>query len=219
MKKAIASLFILSLMISSCQEDELTVTINQTGHVNIKVVDNNKNPIENANVFFSYGSGANISEGISDANGNYVGKLLQGSYYCFSTVIKGNVTYISEAKIVQAFAGESNSYEINPYSNIGNVSLTFRDYYGQTTIPGLNVALVEESVAYFENIEIGNIAEKAQFIGKISNDKTVLFSDVPASQYYIIFIYDANKFYSSISQNSVRVYKNSTTTANITIYE
>jgi len=193
MKKQLIALLSLPFLFFSCEKDDINVTLNQSGTINVKVIDNDNKGIDGAMVTISYSSYSDAAyEGKTNSSGICkTDKLLQGIYDCYAQVTYNNVPYY-DSKSVQVIAGENKTVEINPISNAGTAIINVRPYYGSINVAGLNVALIP----YYQNIEsIEKIKGMAHFIGKTNSNGTVQITDIPASVEYRVYVYDDNTVY------------------------
>lgn len=216
MKKQLIILLSLSILFFSCQKDDINVTLNQSGTIDVKVIDNNNKGIEGAEVRIGYSSYSNlIFEGETNSSGVCkTGKLLQGTYICYAETSYNKVTY-SDSKTVQIIAGENKAVEINPLLNSGTALITLRPYYGSINVSNLNVALMPYNDYY--DISIDKIEALAHFIGKTNTNGTVQITDVPTSIDYRVLVYDNNKLYYSYN-NSFYARRGETSNVYVEIY-
>lgn len=192
MKKLFLFALLSVFLFSSCEKDpdEITVTINESGALNVKVIDNDKNNIENANInIYSTDYNATLLyEGITNKDGIYsTGKLLQGNYYCYATAKKNGLTY-SDSKTIQIIANETKNIEINPFSNSGSLSLTIRSYYDDSPISNVSVYLTSRKYDPWYIEETMNLSIMR---GKTDANGFIQFTDIPVDSYnYTVLAYN-----------------------------
>ncbi|NDW08146.1 hypothetical protein [Dysgonomonas sp. 520] len=211
-------LLLSSILFFSCEKDpdEITVTINQQGNLKIKVIDNDKKPVSDANVYVSYSTDYNLYEGVSDKSGMCdVGKLLQGSYLCYATAEKNGVPY-SVSEIVQIIAGSEKVLEMNPLANAGALTLYFYSYYN-INVGALNVALLPFSLGSQPSVD--QIKSAAYFTGKTDKDGVVKFTEIPAERRYNVYAYtDEGLVYRVYDYSYVYAYKNTEQKYTLEVY-
>lgn len=183
-------------LFSSCEKnpDELTITINQTGTLSVKVVDEDKKGVSNAEVAVNY-YGDKISEGLTDNDGYHTEKLIQGFYTCYVSAVLGKATY-TDSKRVQIIAGENKQIELDPSANSGKGFLKIfkgGDYpdYEQIPVKNINVALVR-SEDYNNLNSIDEYIAAAHFIEKTDAQGMVNILNIPANVNYRVILYNEN---------------------------
>ena len=191
-------LFICVLLVLtsvSCEKElnDITVTINESGVVDIKIIDNDKQPVLGAELQIrSSSTGYTIEDGVTDNSGKYVSaKLLQGSYSCFVSTVKDNRIYSDNATF-QIIAGETKNIEINPYSNVGNGIIKLLEIEGRQ-LPPLNISISPPipELSYggiYGIFPLDDYIKSAYFTGKTDTDNKLVFPDIPVGQ-YVVSIY------------------------------
>ena len=187
MKKIFLFLVLAGFFIS-CEKhsDSIIVTINESGYVNVNVVDNDNKAIEGATVVIY--DGRIIFEGVTDASGVYTPeKMLQGSYYCIVSFTKREIVY-QDRKEIQVIAGETKTISINPFANSGNLNVQLESP-DELPIPELNVLILYRD--FYRN-SIDECIAEAIFKGRVDSQKKISFVEIPTG-YYVVGIYDDNK--------------------------
>ena len=192
-------LAIVALLFTACIQypDDVTVTINESGYINVKVVDNDNKAIEGAMVEIYWSSNV-ILKGITDASGMYIPeKMLQGSYYCVVSYTKREIEY-QERKEVQVIAGEYKTVTINPFANSGNLNIQLESPDGRP-VPELNVLILPRD---FYRTSIDECIAAAFFTGKVDSQKKISFVEIPTGNYRAWIYDDDKKIYRTYDSDS-----------------
>lgn len=195
--KKIKQLLILTLALISvsCEKElnDITVTINRSGALEIKVVDNDKQPVKGAEFqIYSNSTGYTVEDGVTDNSGQYKsGKLLQGSYYCNVSAVIENKKYQDNIAF-QIMAGETRNIEINACLNVGNGIIELSEAKGHQ-LPSLNISISPPIPELSYGVGYGifpldDYIKSAYFTGKTDADNKLVFPDIPVGQ-YVISIY------------------------------
>ena len=192
-------IWVFALASVSCEKEpeELLVTINRSGMIKIKVVDNDKQAVEGAEIqIYSNSTMYVIEEGITDNSGMYSSKkLLQDSYYCNVSAVKDNMTY-SDNTVFQIIAGETRNIEINPFTNVGNGTIILSNI-NNSQLPLLNILISPPIPELSWGIGYGifsveDYIKTAYFTGKTDAENKLAFPSIPVGQ-YIVLIYSDNQ--------------------------
>lgn len=188
MRKLSFLLLTLAVTFTSCQKDDLTITFKQSGDLTVKVLDENKNPLESAKILIG-GYSSSIVDETTDSSGTWTGRLLQDTYYCTVIKKKGQISY-KETKLVQVIAEENTILEISPFDNVGEISIQLENYNGNP-LPTLKMLLVPNENGNgrlpHDYLDVYHFLANTDSMGKAK------FSKVPAGVTYILAIYDENK--------------------------
>lgn len=193
MKKInLAFLLLVSLFLSSCAEDDITVTINESGSLEIKLVDDEKKPLNGVELSLKEMSSGSViySETLDDSGVLKIDKVLQGSYLCSVRVMREGKEYTTFSYF-QIIAKDHKQIEINPFSNSGKLSVnvtaqgTVRDFTKYTAI------LLPYDQSYGVSYE--QAKAYAYYIGNLDADGKIDFAAVPANKNYSLLIYNTNK--------------------------
>lgn len=197
--KKIIYLFVLTILLASCEEepDNLTVLLDQSGTLSIKVIDNDQSGFKGANVriFSSIPGGEIIFNDSTGANGICdAGKVLQGQYGYIVSAVKENKTY-SYGEYFQVIAGDDKTIETNPFLNIGDASVKIIDI-NSDPITNTKVALIPHPC--FSNVEyiFSELKDEAYAIGETNAEGIVEFLDMPVGLDYSVLAYNSSETYS-----------------------
>ena len=207
------SLFILIIAgLWSCEKDpdNLIVLLDQSGTLKVEIVNNNNLPFEGAEVAIiaQYGGYGDVYEGFSDENGKCdIGKLLEGHYNYNVELNDGNFTYISNSYF-QIIAGDDKVLTINPFENIGDLSIRILAY-NNNPYSNINVALIPHPNYSSQDYFFNDLIEEAYYLTTTDNDGVVKFIDVPvtSSSYSLLIYIDSSDYYYSGGNNSFYVTK------------
>ncbi len=217
--KKLSWLLIFTIIFISCEKDDdtqlenLTVLVNNSGTLTVKVMENTQTPYGDALVYVysDLSEGGVIFQDTTSSDGILnVGKLLEGSYYCRVYAEKDNKDY-SDAMLFQIIAGDTKTVEINPFLNVGTISVKIVN--NDSIIPYVNVVLIPHNNYSNEDYEFDDLIEEAYFNGTTNSEGWVSFEGVPVgSPYgyeYSIMAYISYENYSYPYQgNSLHAYKN-----------
>jgi len=203
------STVLLCLFFASCKKDadNLTVLLNQSGTLSVKVTDNNKG-FPGAKVRI-YSANSELYSGSTDANGICnIGKILQGQYECYVSAKNDKKLYES-IQYFQVIAGDDKTLVVNPFLNVGDIKLTIVQgyYYDDSPVPDVNVALIPHP--HYANVEYNfqDLIEEAYAIGKTNSEGVVELFNLPAAgdgynfNYSVLVYYNSDKYdypYSSV---------------------
>lgn len=154
MKKIVYFLIVMSMIMIGCGEDndKLVVTVDESGSLTVKVLNDNDELVENANVkvcLQEYSSIALFS-GNTDLNGYCVfDPILKGNYWVSADVESDDNVYMT-AGIVQVVADFDQEMILRPFDNVGKVKVKIIQG-DQTPIVNMNVAFI--SRPHYSNIE------------------------------------------------------------------
>ncbi|NDW09919.1 carboxypeptidase-like regulatory domain-containing protein [Dysgonomonas sp. 520] len=198
-----SSLVLFVFTLFSCEDnDELTITINEISSLEIKVVDKDKKPLENADVILTDVRTQTIilNETTDNTGICKLDKILQGTYKCIVRAKKDGVTY-QVSSVFQTFAKDKKVVEYSPFSNVGNINII-------ATTEGVPVAdftkYTVAVVSYNYSIRyVDEIKRYAQFTTNLDKDGKVQISDVPADNSYKVYIYKGDDIYASSSYFSM----------------
>lgn len=199
MKSKLFILFALSLFFFSCQDNDLTVTLKQSGNLSVKITDNKSKALSNVKVKLYSGDGSTsysmLDALTSGADGvvNF-GELNYGSYTLVVDTPKVDGIKYLPMKTVQVISGSSKQVSINVQEYVGTLKIIFSKYsytdYSTTLYSGLNVLLVPyEDYTYSSTLDI--YMQAAEFISKADATGTVNFK-IPSDRTYYVIIYDDN---------------------------
>lgn len=201
--KNLTILFLFMLAVISCQKDSetfpenFTVTMNESGTLSIKIIDSDGGPVEGAilSVLSSIPESEEIYYDTTDASGTCnIGKVLQGQYRYYVSTEKNGMTY-GEREYFQVIAGDAKYIEVNPFLNVGDISVEIVDYYGDS-IPNVNVALIPHPSYYGTSYTFQSLIDESYFVRTTDSHGWVNFKNVPAGDPYTIE-YSVMAFYSS----------------------
>lgn len=190
--KRISLFLVLILALSSCSKypDELTVTLNESGNLSVRVIDDNGTGVNNAKVsIYSLYSGMKLFYDSTDVAGivNF-GEVLQSEYGYYVIAQRGNMEY-TYTDVFQVIAGKNKLVEVNPFINVGDVKLKILNYYSNP-IPDIHVALVPFTQYTGRDYTFDELINKAYFIGTTDSNGEVLFNKVPVrNNYYSAVLY------------------------------
>ena len=194
-----ALLFMFVLV--SCQKDEITVFLKESGTVSIKVVDENDRPMKDCLVTingkgtnYDYGNLPLYYSGTTDEEGMFYSEsLLQGEYYCYATTKAGKVIY-QDRKLIQIISGENKTVILSPLKNVGKMTIQLVNFRQEPlSISGVNIALVSYELAEYR-FTLSKLLSVAHFTATTNNGQ-VQFEKLPTTSSYYIYIYDTKKEY------------------------
>jgi len=194
--KKLTSLFVMIslLFLYSCEKnDDITVSINESGSLEMKIVDNEKNPIENAEVqLYDLETKAILLEETTDGTGIIkMDKILQGSYSSFIKVKKEGKIYTLQSYF-QIFTNDHKAVEYNPFANSGKVKISVTSSIPVQDFTKYMVALVPYEYPY-SDVEF--IKRYAYYLSPLGSEGGVDFDGVPADKQYRVVIYKENFIY------------------------
>lgn len=191
-------LVFIALFISCAKEpDSMTVFLNQSGTVSIKVVDNNKNAFKGAQVsiYSSVPGDQRIYFDSTDVSGICnVGKILQGQYKYHVTAKKDKPVY-SYSEYFQIIAGDDRILEVNPFKNTGKISIKIINSQ-MVPVGNVNIALIPHPNFSNEDYIFNDLINEAHFTSKTNTDGWTQFEGIPVDREYSVLVYFDNKNYS-----------------------
>lgn len=205
----LATIFLLA----SCEKDpdNLTVLLNQSGALSIKVLDDSQSGFKGAKVsiYSSIPEGERIYYDSTDINGICdIGKVLQGQYEYYVYAMKDNKTY-SYSEYFQVIAGDTKTIETNPFLNVGDARVKIVNINSEP-IADINIALIPHP--NFSNVDyyFQDLLDEAYAIGKTDSEGWVEFQDLPAGskysmEYSVLVYYDSENYDYPIYNNYVYV--------------
>lgn len=215
MRKLILILSLATGLFVSCgkDNDNITVVLNGSGDLKVKVVDEENNAVNSAkvSVYSSIPEGERIFFDSTNASGICdLGKVIQGQYMYYVYAKKGKMTY-STAEYFQVITGETKTLEVNPFLNVGNLSIRIIDNQ-MNPVGFVNVALVPHArysnVTYF----FEDLKEEAYFDAMTNSDGWVTFDKVPTGamyglEYSVLVYFDSSEYDYPYSNNGIYVYR------------
>lgn len=148
--------------------------------ISVKILDNNQQAVENANVEITSSSDHTLVSSTTGATGICeAGKLLEGEYGCTVSSQIGPVKY-SVKEYFQVISGDDKTIEINPYSNIGTVNITIMN---SEPVANISVALIPHPNYSNEEYSYDDLLDEAYFTGTTNQDGIIVFENVPALGY------------------------------------
>lgn len=140
-----------------------------------------------------------------------VGKLLEGHYECYVRAEKNNIFY-GDRKSFQIISGDTKTIEINPFLNVGTISVKIIDQ-GSYIIPNVNVALIPFHSYSYEDYEFDELMEAAYYFEVTDSEGWVTFENVPAGSpysydYSIMAFYDSETYSYPNQGNSLYTTRN-----------
>lgn len=175
-------------------DDEITVTRNRSGELNIRVVDSESNPLQSSEISILEHSLV-LQSGTTDASGYYHGgKLLEGFYSYGIVAKKGKVTYFTDGTFT-IVAKNGDVIELNALENTGTFDIAVVDK--ETSEPIFNpenygMALVQLSdIDNFSSVE--KLKENAHFIADLGNNGKVLIKEIPSGMGYAFYLFHKHK--------------------------
>ncbi len=215
MKKLSLILLLATSLFISCEKDpdNITVVLNGSGSLSIKVIDEQNNAFNGAkvNVYSSIPEGERIFYDSTDASGVCnVGKVIQGQYLYYVSAEKDNRIY-NIAEYFQVIAGESKTIEVNPFLNVGKLSIRIIDYFSNP-VELVNVALIPHSNYSNVTYYFDDLLEEAYFNARTNADGWVTFDKVPAgamysSEYSVLVYFSSSEYAYPYSNNGFYVYR------------
>ena len=192
----------------------MTVLLNQSGTVSVKIADDNQNGFKGAivSIYSSGSAGGRIYFDSTDTRGICaVGKVLQGQYEYYISAKKDNKTYRLR-ECFQVIAGENKILDLNPFSNVGTIKVRVMNAYLETeSIADVNVALIPHP-NYNLNYSFQELIEEAYAIGKTNSEGWVEFQNMPVldTDYSVLVYFDGGAYDYPTYNNYVNATKNST---------
>jgi len=195
MKRLITILGLL-VMTVSCekQADNITINMNSAGNLTIKVVNDQNEAVAKAHVkIYSTDPSERLYYDSTDNNGICnVGKLLQGQYSYGVTTTVGKISYYI-SQYFQVITAENNTIEVNPFENVGKLSIKVIDYQSNP-VPDINVALLP--YYYFGGNEtFDDLLSMAYFTKITDSDGWVKFEKVPTSYYSLLIYFNSSSYF------------------------
>lgn len=202
MKKPFLIIALFAFIFSSCEKDPDTITLitNQGGNVTIKVLNDDNTPFAHAKVAVAstIGDGSVLyydstnNEGICN-----IGKLLEGQYEYMIAAYKGKV-YFEKEGAFQVISGDSKTVEINPFTNVTKVSVKIVDYYYETPLADISVALIPHAPYYNNSYSFESLINEAYYTGVTNTDGWITFNKVPyhsvSGEYSVMVFTDSNNW-------------------------
>jgi len=191
--------FLCAIALFSCKKDSdnVTVLLNQSGTVTVKVTDDNQNGFKGAKVsiYSSIPEGERIYFDSTDSKGICtVGKVLQSQYGYYISAEKNNKTY-QLSGFFQVIAGDDKIIEVNPFLNVGNARVKIVRGYSNEAITNVNVALIPHSRYSGVNYVFQELIAEAYAIGKTNSEGVVEFQSMPADVEYSVLVYSDSNTY------------------------
>ncbi len=201
MKTINVYILLASIFLFSCDkgQDSITVYLDQSGTFKVKVLDNNENAIEGADVGLYYDRGSYMitSETTNTTGEVDFGKLLQGCYWYYMAVEKAGLEY-QAGELFQVLTGNETYKTATPFNNVGNLSVKIVDNYN-VALSNINIALIPENI--YSNSDFDDLISKAYFIDVTNASGWVYFNDVPSgpnqwyNRYYsVVAYYDSSNY-------------------------
>lgn len=212
----LALFFISSILLSSCSEEyeDMTVNINSTGLLSIKVLGADGNGYAGAEVkIHSENTEGYLFLDSTNTQGVFeAGSLLEKHYRVETSIMADNRIY-NEEKLIQVVAGEEHNITSDPYKNSGSASLYFIDGYNDVVMQGVNVALVLESKVDPFDYEHQNVLDNAYFIGETDENGNVSFDNIPSGKlrninHYMIYLFTDENENMFLNSTTITVRKN-----------
>lgn len=182
--------FVVLFISCTMEPDNMTVFLNQSGTVSIKVVDNNKNAIKGAQVsiYSSVPADQRIYFDSTDVSGICnVGKIIQGQYKCYVNAKKGKPEY-SNSEYFQIISGDDKILEVNPFQNVGKVSIKIINSQ-MVPVGNVNVALIPHPNFSNEDYIFNELINEAHFTGITNTEGWAQFEGIPADKEYSALVY------------------------------
>ena len=209
------SAVLFCFLLVSCEKDpdNLTVLLNQSGTVSLKVTDDNQNGFSGAkiSIYSSIPERERIFYGSTDVNGICtIGKVLQGQYMYYISAENNKKTYQS-SEYFQVIAGEDKIIEVNPFLNIGDARIRIVKGYANEPIADVNVALIPHPNYSNETYYFQELLEEAYAIGKTNSEGWVEFQNLPAGaggysfEYSVLVYFDSSTYDYPVSNNYVYI--------------
>lgn len=212
--KLLISAVSMILVFGACQKDELTITLNQSGTLTVKVVDENKSPVDSAPilVYYGYGDSSPLYDELANSNGIWEGRLLQSTYTCYTTMKKGKISYV-DSKSIQVIAEQNVTLELDPYNNVGDFVIKLFNPY-EYDLTGFKAILVLNEEYYNFN-SLKECISAAHFSMDNNSSNNIRFTQVPAGVEYRAIVYKDNESYGTAYVNTS---KNEESTYSLEIY-
>ena len=178
-------LLLMAVVMISCEENkDLNVTLNESGTLKVKVLDEAGEGIGDAKVEVSTVIGASgqvVFEDSTNSSGVCeTGKLLQDEYVCRVTAQVDKRVYRTEA-YTQVIAGENKTVEAYPIANSGKITATVVNME-EEPLEDVNVAVLP---FYHEaNLTYEEMVEKRWYNSSTDANGDVTFTKVPAFEQY-----------------------------------
>jgi len=204
MKRLITLLSLMVIMVS-CQKqaDNITINMNSSGNLNIRVLNDQNDAVAKAHVMIYSTNPENerLYYDSTDNNGICsVGKLLQGQYYYSVSAKAGKITYYI-SQYFQVIAAESKTVDVNPFENVGKLSIMVIDYQFNP-IPNINVALLPYWY-YSGNETFDELMSMAYFTKITDSEGWAKFEKVPASYYSLLIYFSSTSYFTPYQEFSV----------------
>jgi hypothetical protein len=211
--RKISFIFILFLLVISCEKnpDNLTVLLNQSANLSLKVIDLDQIGFKEAkvNIYSSVPASERIYYGLTDMNGICnIGKILQGQYEFYVIAEKDNKKY-SLNEYFQVIAGEVKTIEVNPFLNIGGAKIKIVDINSKP-IADVNVAIIPHPRFSDKEYIFQDLINEAYAINKTDSEGWVEFQDLPAGakfsyEYSVMVYFDSENYYYPVYNNSISI--------------
>ncbi len=193
---------------TSCQKDEITVNLKQSGSLNVLVADSSGNKFNKVKVsIYSYEliisssnsslSGAELDEKRTDNNGNIsFGELSAGDYVLLADTVKIGAKKYYIVKPVQIISGSTKNIILNPMEYVGTVKINISLITSGiiSNIPSLStlkVALVNYS-DYNASFNRQKVISRAVDIQNCDVNGNVVFNNLPSDIPYLAYVYINN---------------------------
>lgn len=207
--KKLAFLFLVLIALVSCEEDnDLTVTINESGSLKVQVFDFSEGAYGGAYVNLVSFNGNNSYVIHTDSTNNNgvctIKDVLQADYRLDVETKDSENRLYAETKLIQVVAGKEKTVEMNPFKISGEVILEFKDSNDEP-YAGLNVALIPTRYYDPGNMTHEEFLEGAYYTGVTNGGGQLSFENVPYKKlnsvhYYTVYVYldeDEASYYSN----------------------
>lgn len=190
-------LMLTALFLFSCEKnDDITVSINECGSLELRIIDNEKRPVENAHITLMDVESESIliKDEVLGIEGIYkMDKILQGSYKCFISVERDGKEYVMTSYF-QIFTKDNKVVEYNPFSNTGIINVSAK-ISGANDITQYSLAIVPYNGIITTSVD--EVKENAFIIKNLNENGKLTISDIPADLSYVVYIYKDNIIYNS----------------------
>lgn len=196
--KKLAFLFFALIALVACEEDnDVTVTINESGDLKVNVFDLSEEGFAGATIQVNRYNGDNYYTVFTDStksNGECVfNDVLQDEYRVYVLATDEQDRVYGESQLIQVIAGKEKTLEMNPFMLSGEVSLQFMDNEENPYI-NLNVALLPYNYYQGEDNTHEEFLEDAYYTGSTNTQGEVTFNNVPYrglnyAYQYTVYVY------------------------------
>lgn len=189
----LVGLLLIVGLVGCKDDDELTVILKQSGQLSLRLIDNEGNPVSDAEVTLSIYDGE-LDVQTTNAEGRVDFGELNAESYAISTEVTHGGQQYNVRKAVQVISGSKKDVEINVQEYVGSASIKAIGFDGPAVGVKLLVAAVNEDFqkadTFAEKLNLG-IKGTTDTNGKLE------LTDLSSGYEYMIYSYESSDDYES----------------------